>query len=90
MRAFKSILTVGIATTILAAASYTPALAGGSGGGGGGTFNGRSQNVPQYDPVIDYQRGVDAFNAGNYETAEIAFSKVLRFYGPYKNRAGQT
>lgn len=83
MHTMRTILVAGAASTIMALASFTPALAGGSGSSGGssnsnGSFSSRNQNVPQYDPVVDYQRGVESFQSGDFRDAEKAFSKVLK------------
>jgi len=54
----------------------TEAIASGGGGGGGGSVGGSS--APQYDPVVEYQKGVDALNAKDFRNASKAFGRVLK------------
>lgn len=51
----------------------TPAFA--NGGGGGGSVGGST--APRYDPVVEYQKGMEALEANDYKRASSAFSKVL-------------
>ncbi len=55
--------------------AFSPVFAAGGGGGGGGSSL-PSDSAPQYDPAADYQKGADAFRAGNYADAAKAFKKV--------------
>lgn len=53
-----------------------PALSAGSGGGGGGGSS-PSDTAPQYDPAVEYQKGVAALQARRWADAEKAFKRVL-------------
>jgi Tfp pilus assembly protein PilF len=53
-----------------------PALAGGGGGSSGGSS--APSSGPTYDPVVEYQKGVKAFEAGDYKAAEKAMKKVVK------------
>ena len=55
--------------------SGAPAIAGGSGGSGSSA---PSSSGPSYDPVEEYQKGVEALQAGEYKDAERAFKKVAK------------
>jgi len=61
----------GLALSMLAVA---PVLAAGGGGGGGG---GSAPSASAYDPTADYQKGVAAFQAGQFKEAASAFRKVV-------------
>lgn len=64
---------------IIAAASLaflgTPAIAG---GGGGSSSSSPSSSGPSYDPVEEYQAGVEHLKAGEYSKAERAFKRVAK------------
>lgn len=62
---------LGLALSMLAVA---PAFAAGGGGGGGG---GSAPSASAYDPTADYQKGVAAFQAGQFKEAASAFRKVV-------------
>lgn len=62
---------LGLALSMLA---FAPALAAGGGGGGSG---GSAPSASAYDPTADYQKGVAAFQAGQYKEAASAFRKVV-------------
>jgi len=47
------------------------------GGGGGGGISAPSASLPSYDPAVEYAKGVEAYKAGDYKTADKAFRKVL-------------
>lgn len=51
-----------------------PALSNGGGGGGGGAMPGSS--APQYDPAVEYQKGVQAYEAKDFKAAASAFRRV--------------
>lgn len=53
----------------------TPLGAAGGGGGGGGAMP--SESGPQYDPVLEYQKGVAALQAAKFADARRAFDRVL-------------
>jgi tetratricopeptide (TPR) repeat protein len=65
---------------ILAAATFafigTPAMAGG--GGGGSSSSSPSSSAANYDPVEEYQKGVELLKAGEYGKAEKAFKRVAK------------
>lgn len=46
---------------------------GGSGGGGGMP----SETAPQFDPAVEYQKGIAAYQAGDYKNAANAFKRVV-------------
>jgi tetratricopeptide (TPR) repeat protein len=54
--------------------SGVPAIAGGSGSGSSSP----SSSAPSYDPVEEYQSGVEALQAGEYKKAERAFKRVTK------------
>lgn len=60
---------------VLAASGGGLALAAGSGGGGG---EAPSASGPQYDPVAEYRKGVEALQASKWKDAERAFGKVTQ------------
>ncbi|MEL7284505.1 MAG: tetratricopeptide repeat protein [Pseudomonadota bacterium] len=68
----KRALLIAVATI---AFSGAPAIAGGSGGSGSSA---PSSSGPSYDPVEEYQKGVEALQAGEYKAAERAFKKVSK------------
>ena len=35
-----------------------------------------SQSAPQYDPAVEYQKGVDAYQAKDFKSAVAAFKRV--------------
>ncbi|MEM7328605.1 MAG: tetratricopeptide repeat protein [Pseudomonadota bacterium] len=69
----KRALLVAVAAI---AFSGAPAMAGGSGGGSGSSSP--SSSGPSYDPVEEYQSGVEALQAGEYKKAERAFKRVSK------------
>jgi len=68
----KRALFIAVAAFAL---SGSPALAGGSGGSGSSA---PSSSGPSYDPVEEYQSGVEALKAGEYKKAERAFKRVTK------------
>lgn len=66
----------GLSVAMLAAALIlgVPVLAAGGSGGGGSA---PSASGPSYDPAVEYQKGVAAFQAGKYKDAAGAFRKVV-------------
>jgi len=52
-----------------------PALSSGGGGGGGGAMP--SESGPQYDPVAEYRKGAEAYQAKDYKNAAKAFQHVI-------------
>ena len=75
MTQFKKVSIAVLATALF---SVSPALAGGSGGGGGSGTGGGTVSGPTYNPVVDYQAGLELLKAGEYRDADKKFSKVLR------------
>jgi len=67
----KRALLVAVAAI---AFSGVPAMAGGSGSGSSSP----SSSAPSYDPVEEYQSGVEALQAGEYKKAERAFKRVTK------------
>ena len=62
---------------LLAAAAPLGALAsGGGGGGGGGGGSMPSMTTPEYDPAVEYQNGMAAYQAGKFKDAARNFSHV--------------
>lgn len=72
------VLKLGV--TLMAAAVLSlgagAALASGGGGGGGGDMP--SSTAPSYDPVVEYQKGIDALKAEDWKSAERSFSHVTQ------------
>lgn len=68
----------GVAAAALIAAAPAGVLAMGSGGSGGGSLpsGGAEEGAPQYDPIVEYQRGQVALQAGKYKDAARAFEHV--------------
>jgi len=52
-----------------------PALSAGGGGGGGAAMP--SESGPQYDPVAEYRKGAEAYQAKDYKNAVKAFQRVI-------------
>lgn len=69
----KRALLVAVAAM---AFSFMPAMA--SGGGGGGGSSAPSSSGPSYDPVEEYQSGVEFLKIGEYAKAERAFKRVTK------------
>jgi tetratricopeptide (TPR) repeat protein len=67
--AFLTVAALSLATVSGAA------LAAGAGGGGGGEMP--SVSAPSYDPAAEYQKGVDAYQKGDFKKAAAAFDRVL-------------
>ena len=67
----KRALLIAVATL---AFSGVPAVAGGSGSGGSAP----SSSGPSYDPVEEYQSGVQFLQSGEYSKAERAFKRVTK------------
>lgn len=57
------------------ALSAQPVLSAGSGGGGGAAMP--SDSAPQYDPVAEYRKGTEAYQAKDYKNAAKAFQRVV-------------
>ncbi len=68
----KRALIIAAATLALIG---SPAVAG---GGGGGSSSSPSSSGPSYDPVEEYQEGVEQLKAGEYSKAERAFKRVAK------------
>ena len=67
----------GALTLVLALAAAQPALSSGDGGGGGGGAAMPSASAPSYDPVVEYRKGIAAFEVQDYKKAAAAFKRVI-------------
>lgn len=69
-----------LGSLVAAAALLAPLAAGASGGGiasgDARGFDPPSASGPTYDPVVEFQRGVTALQARDFQTAELAFQRV--------------
>jgi tetratricopeptide (TPR) repeat protein len=65
---------IWLGSAALSLFTLAPLMAAGGGGGGGG--GSPSSSAPAYDPAMDYQKGKEAFKAGDYATAAKHFKKV--------------
>jgi len=75
MAKFK-IATLILASTLL---SVTPVYAAGSSfGGSTGGVSGKTINSQNYDPVADYQAGIEFLRASDFKSAERKFLHVLK------------
>ena len=63
--------------TAAAFAVALPAILHAAGGGGGGGGGMPMSSAPQYDPVVEYQKGIDALRASQFADAKRAFDHVL-------------
>lgn len=68
--------SVIVLSLLLSTSAGGLALAAGSGGGGNSDMP--SASGPQYDPVAEYRKGVEALQAGKWKDAERAFGKVTQ------------
>jgi len=66
-----------LAGAALGAASPALWAMGSGGGGGGGMPSGGGMSQPEYDPLVEYQRGQAALEAGKYREAVSAFQHVV-------------
>ena len=69
--------TFGALGLILIVGVAQPALSSGGGGGGGEGASMPSSSAPEYDPVVEYRKGVDAFEAKDFKKAAAAFRHVV-------------
>ena len=67
--------TFGALALILTLGAAQPALSNGGGGGGGASMP--STSAPDYDPVVEYRKGIEAFEAKDYKKASAAFKRVV-------------
>ena len=67
---------IPIALVLVRAALQKALGAGGRGGGGGGGMM-PSESAPRYDPAAEYQKGVTASQASDFQTAAGAFKPVV-------------
>jgi len=75
----KFFTSLVLASSLLAGAPvYAAGSGGGGGGGGGGNFGNGNISVPTYDPVVEYQSGLDKINAGDFKAADKHFSNVIK------------
>ncbi|CAN5255377.1 hypothetical protein BH10PSE13_BH10PSE13_05860 [soil metagenome] len=66
--------------TMIFALTGTPALSNGGGGGGGDSMSSQSpsESAPLYDPVVEYKKGVAAYEAKDFKTATTALKHVVQ------------
>lgn len=76
-RALKVWLVATAAGVLVSGAGVGSSLAAGGGGGGGMTGGAPSSSAPSYDPVQEYQKGVQALKDGKWKDAQRAFDHVL-------------
>lgn len=70
-RAMFALAPLALALALMAG----PAFSAGSGGGGGAAMP--SESGPQYDPVAEYRKGTEAYQAKDYKNAAKAFQRVV-------------
>lgn len=66
---------IGALALVLTLAATTPAYSNGGGGGSGASMP--STSAPEYDPVVEYRNGIEAFEAKDYKKAAAAFKRVV-------------
>lgn len=66
---------IGAVALLLALGAVHPALSSTGGGGGGGEMP--STSAVEYDPVAEYRKGIEAFEAKDYKKAATAFKHVV-------------
>ena len=74
MTILRSRIATGVALAIAMVAAQPGFAAGGGGGGGGGGMP--SESTPQYDPAVEYQKGVAAYRAQDFKGSATAFKHV--------------
>ncbi len=67
--------TFGALALILALTAAPPAWSSGGGGGGGASMP--STSAPEYDPVVEYRKGIEAFEVKDFKKASAAFKRVV-------------
>ncbi len=79
MKNFNTLAAAALTAGLL---TVSPAFAGGSGGGGGGgaaaSNSNRSVSQPAYNPVVDYQAGLQFLQAGEFKKADRSLGKVVK------------
>ena len=80
MTHIKKIAFVLAAASVISAAPAFAVSSYGSGGGGGGSYGGGGGSIsaPVYNPVADYQAGVEYLQNKEYKKADRKFNQVLR------------
>ena len=73
MTILRSGTATGIAIAIALVAVQPLSAAGGGGGGGMGM---PSESTPQYDPAVEYQKGIAAYQARDFKGSATAFKHV--------------
>ena len=73
MTILRSGTATGIAIAIALVAAQPLSAAGGGGGGGMGM---PSESTPQYDPAVEYQKGIAAYQARDFKGSATAFKHV--------------
>ena len=74
MTILRSRIATGVTLAIAMVAAQPLFAAGGGGGGGGGGMP--SESTPQYDPAVEYQKGVAAYRAQDFKGSATAFKHV--------------
>ena len=69
--------TFGALAVLLMLTVAQPAWSSGDGGGGGGGASMPSTSAPDYDPVVEYRNGIEAFSIKDYKKAAAAFKRVV-------------
>lgn len=69
---------MGLRLALLAGAALVAANVAAASGGGGGGGSAPSSSGPSYDPVAEYQSGLEHLKQGEYKDAEKAFKRVTR------------
>ena len=67
----------GALALILALTAAQTAWSNGDGGGSGGGASMPSTSAPAYDPVVEYRKGIEAFEVKDFKKAAAAFKRVV-------------
>jgi tetratricopeptide (TPR) repeat protein len=67
----------GVLAALVVAALAAPGAASAAGGGMSGGGGAPSMTQPTFDPAVEYQKGVDALQAGKFRDAERSFDNAL-------------
>lgn len=68
---------VGALALVLMLTAAPPAWSSGGGGGSGGGASMPSTSAPEYDPVVEYRNGIEAFEVKDFKKAAAAFRRVV-------------
>ena len=72
----KRLSLAGLCGLLAVAAPLGALASGGGGGGGGGGGSIPSATAPEYDPAVEYQNGMAAYQAGKFKDAARDFGHV--------------